>query len=101
MERICTPRFFKETRVALVIDDFKTVNFQTCDDDTFYNYAELQGFVFTLKGFEKFIYSGELNALMNSVKHPDYIIPRFIDFYENYDGEVYCSDKEIEREELC
>lgn len=96
----CTPRYYKEKRVAIVIDDFSVVNYQTCSDDLFLTTAEMQGNVFSLKGFENYIYSGEFKALQDSVQHPYYLIVRFIDMYE-FDGVIYCDDEEIEREELC
>lgn len=96
-----SPRYFKETRVAVVIDDFTLVNYQACSDDLFYTTAEMQGSVFTLKGFENFIYTGEFKAMQDRVKHPNYLIVRFIDFYEYPDGFVYCSELPLEREELC
>lgn len=96
----CIPRYFKETRVAVVIDDFTVINYQACSDEVFLTTAEMQGNVFTLQGFERFIYRGEFKALQDEVQHPNYLIVRFIDMYE-YNGTVYCNDVEVEREELC
>lgn len=96
----CSIRFFKETRVAIVVDDFSIVNYQTCSDDLFYTTAEMQGTVFSLKGFEDFIYSGEFKAMQDQVQHPYYLIVRFIDFYEAYDGHIYCDNLPLEREDV-
>lgn len=74
---------YMETRVALVLDDLTNPNFNpnTCPDSEFLNKAEKQGTVFTLKGFEEYIYSGELNELTKQIPSTQYLFPRFIRTY--------------------
>ena len=74
---------YAETRVALVIDDLTNPKFNpnTCTDSDFLDKAEEQGTVFTLKRFEQYIYSGELNELTAHVPSTQYLFPRFIRMY--------------------
>ena len=88
---------FLEYRVALVITDMTGVNYQTCSDEDFYDKAAEQGTVFTLKGFELFIYSGALTELMNSVQHPNYLLPRFIPVFEDQEFRTYVDTRENRR----
>ena len=84
-----------ETRVAIVEDDLTgPVNYQTCSDETFYEKAEEQGNVFSLKGFEEYIYTGQLQNQMEQVHHPNYLIPRFIPVYE-IDGRIMLDDRPL------
>lgn len=86
--------YFKEERVALVIDDLthKDFNPNFATDEQFYDVANKQGTVFSLKGFIKFIESGELSKLTSTLTDTEYLFPRFISFYEN-EGEVYCDNE--------
>lgn len=86
--------YFKEERVALVIDDLthKDFNPNFATDEQFYDVANKQGTIFTLQGFIKFIESGELSKLINTLKNTEYLFQRFIPFYEN-EGEVYCNNE--------
>lgn len=85
---------FKETRVGIVITDFTgPINYQTCSDEEFMETAEEQGSVWTLKGFEQFIYTGKLAEMMKNVQHPNYLVPRFCDLYEDYSGNLYYDDE--------
>ena len=85
-----------ETRGAIVEDDLTgPVNYQTCSDETFYDKAEEQGNVFSLKGFEEYIYTGQLQNQMEQVHHPNYLIPRFIPVYK-IGGRVMLDDRPLE-----
>lgn len=96
MEKVFNEYYFKETRVALVVDDYTSdINYQTCSDEVFYAKAEEQGTVFTLEGMEEYIYTGQLQEQMSQIKHPNYLIPRFIPVYEN-DNQVYLDDRPLE-----
>ena len=88
---------FKETRVGIVITDFTgPTNYQTCSDEEFMATAEEQGNVWTLKGFEQLIYTGELTEMMKNVQHPNYLVSRFCDLYEDYySGKVYYDNEPI------
>ena len=87
--------YIVETRVALVIDNLSgPVNYQTCSDETFYEKAEEQGTVFSLKGFEEYIYTGQLYEQMTQVQHPNYLLPRFIPVYE-IDERLYLDDRPL------
>lgn len=91
----CTIKYFKEIRVGVIVDDLAgKVNYQECSDDDFLTKAEEQGTVWTLQGFQKFIESGELLDFIQFVKHPNYLMVRFINIYE-HDGVVYCDDEGI------
>lgn len=100
---------FLETRVALVVDDLTgPVNYQTCRNYMFYEKAEEQGTIFSLQGFEQYIMSGEFKMFQDNIKHPNYLMVRFIDMHEtcteydaeklNLDREVYVYDEESEEE---
>lgn len=80
---------FKEIRVAIVVDAMEEVNYRTCPDSEFMDRAEEQGNVWSLQGFQKYIEAGELFDFMQSVQHPNYMLVRFINMYENEQG-VYC-----------
>lgn len=86
---------FFEYRVALVVTDMTGVNYQKCSDEDFYDKAIEQGTVFTLKGFENFIYSGALTELMNNTQHPNYLLPRFVPVFEDFDMRVYMDTREL------
>jgi hypothetical protein len=86
---------FFEYRVGLVITDMTGKNYQKCSDEDFYNKAAQQGTIFTLKGFERFIYSGALTELMNSVQHPNYLLPRFMPVFEDEDFRIYVDTEEL------
>lgn len=90
---------FLETRVALVVDDLTgPVNYQGCRNSMFYDKAEEQGTVFTLQGFEQYIMSGEFKHFQDNIKHPNYLIVRFVDVHETcteYDAERYDLDRKV------
>ena len=87
---------FKETRAAIVVDDLTgEINYQTCSDSEFLDRAEEQGHTFTLKGFEKFLYNGEYNALCATLNSTEYIMVRFINIYQDYDGNIFASDEPL------
>lgn len=91
----CYNYYFKEYKVAIVVDDFTgSINYHTCSDNEFLTKAEEQGHTWTLKGFEQFIDSGEYLKFDNSIKHPNYIITRFIRMYE-HDGVIFCDNEGI------
>lgn len=95
MEKETGITYFKGVRVAIVIDDLVgPINYQTCPDADFLTKAEEQGNTWSLQGFQRFIDSGEMLAFMNSIKHPNYMMTRFIDMYEDRDG-VYCDSEGI------
>ena len=91
------PLHFLEYRVALVVTDMTGINFQKCSDEVFYSKAIQQGTVFTLKGFENFIYSGALTELMNKTQHPNYLLPRFIPMFEDQEFRTYVDTRENRR----
>ena len=88
---------FLEYRVALVKTDMTGVNYQTCSDEDFYKEAAEQGTIFTLKGFENFIYSGAMTEMMNSVQHPYYLLPRFIPVFQDEYFRTYVDTRENRR----
>ena len=101
----CTDYYFKEYRVAIVITDQTKHDYRECADSIFLDLAEEQGHTFTLNGFTKFIESGELLQLMNSVPVAHYLFVRFIPMFQDYptlaqlDGEepmpeIFCSTTE-------
>ena len=85
---------FLEYRVAIVKTDMTGVNYQTCSDENFYEKAAEQGTVFSLQGFEKFIYSGAMYELMNKTQHPYYLLPRFIPVFEDHSFRTYVDTRE-------
>jgi hypothetical protein len=91
------PLHFLEYRVALVKTDMTGVNYQTCSDEDFYEEAAEQGTIFSLKGFELFIYSGAMTEMMNSVQHPYYLLPRFIPIFEDQEFRTYVDTRENRR----
>lgn len=94
IDREYTTTYFKEYRVALVVDDLTHADFNpnTATDEQFYDVASEQGTVFTLQGFMNYAESGELNALMNTLVNTKYLFHRTIPFYEK-SGEVYCNNE--------
>ena len=88
---------FLEYRVALVNTDMTGVNYQTCSDEDFYKEAAEQGTIFTLKGFENFIYSGAMTEMMNCVQHPYYLLPRFIPVFQDEYFRTYVDTRENRR----
>lgn len=102
---------FKECRVAIVVDNLETINYQTCSDKVFLDKAEEQGNTWTLQGFQKFLESGEYNLFSEKIQHPFYMIVRFIDMYQeqpssfeeiqNNPNPVYCRDEEIIKCQWC
>jgi hypothetical protein len=86
---------FLEYRIALVVTDMTGVNYQKCSDEVFYSKAIQQGTVFTLKGFERFIYSGALTELMNKTQHPNYLLPRFIPVFQDEYFRTYVDTREL------
>ena len=85
---------FLEYRVAIVKTDMTGVNYQTCSDEEFYEEAAEQGTVFSLQGFEKFIYSGTITEMMNNTRHPYYLLPRFIPVFEDHSFRTYVDTRE-------
>jgi len=96
-EEIGEPLYFFEYREALVKTDMTGVNYQTCSDEDFYKEAAEQGTIFSLKGFELFIYSGALTEMMNSVQHPYYLLPRFIPVFQDDYFRTYIDTRENRR----
>ena len=86
---------FFEYRVALVVTDMTGVNYQKCSDEVFYSKAIQQGTVFTLKGFERFIYSGAMTELMNKTQHPNYLLPRFIPVFQDSEFRIYVDTEDL------
>lgn len=83
---------FVETRVALIVDNLVKVNYQACSNTQFYERAEEQGTVFTLKGFEEFLMSGEYNKVTSNLSSTQYVLIRFIDMQIDHDGNITCVD---------
>jgi hypothetical protein len=95
LSNYCNINHFKETRVAIVVDDLTgPINYQTCTDNEFLTKAEEQGNTWTTIGFQKFIDSGAFLEFMHNVEHPNYLMTRFINMYE-HDGTVFCNDEGI------
>lgn len=102
---------FKEYRVAIVVDNLETINYQTCSNDIFLNKAEEQGNTWTLQGFQKFLESGEYNLFSEKIQHPNYMMLRFIPMHQkqpssfeeiqNNPNPVYCSEEEIAKCQWC